>query len=274
MLLKKPSQRGQMLPFWALGIVAMLALTFFTANYTNMLRWGVRAQSAADSAASAGISTDANEFNEINTLLYAATVEEMRMRYLLQGIVNTVVDPAACGANCDATYAALVAAYTQAAQDYKTIMQQPLQEADNLTKGGLQNSPDKAIGLASDNCTILDCAFTYNFTLNAQNEIVDVVTCKANTAFVPGILGLATGTTFKAVGRSAASMAAVTQTVTLDSLKDTSGNPLQPPEYPASALVGTSPVFGVDFSTLTVGLSWWVAGPTHPDPYTGTYQCS
>ena len=80
MQLATHSQRGQTLPFWAIGMVAILALLFFTINYANLVRWNIRAQNAADSAASAGVATDANMHNELNTILYAATIDEARMR--------------------------------------------------------------------------------------------------------------------------------------------------------------------------------------------------
>src|SRR5512146_2329914 len=56
-------ERGQTLPFWAIGTMASLALLFFLANYVNAVSWQMRAQNAADSAASAMLSIQANVFN-------------------------------------------------------------------------------------------------------------------------------------------------------------------------------------------------------------------
>ncbi|MDB5026331.1 MAG: hypothetical protein JWO66_20, partial [Candidatus Eremiobacteraeota bacterium] len=65
--MSREAQRGQTLPFWTLAIAATLSLLFFMTNYANTVRWQIRAQNAADSAASAGIGTDANMYNEKTT---------------------------------------------------------------------------------------------------------------------------------------------------------------------------------------------------------------
>jgi hypothetical protein len=80
-------QRGQTLPLTLGGVIAMLVFGFFAVNYANTLRWQVRAQNAADSAAQAILTLQTQEFNSMNAALYAAAVEEYRLRSLLNGMV-------------------------------------------------------------------------------------------------------------------------------------------------------------------------------------------
>ena len=58
------AQRGQTLPFWVIGVLITLSLAFFLANYVNMVAWQIRAQNAADSAASGALSVQTNVLNE------------------------------------------------------------------------------------------------------------------------------------------------------------------------------------------------------------------
>ncbi len=81
-------QRGSTLPLALGGIIAMLAFAFFALNYANTLRWQIRAQNAADSAAQAVLSVQTQQFNEMNAQLYATGLEEYRLRHLLNGMVE------------------------------------------------------------------------------------------------------------------------------------------------------------------------------------------
>lgn len=265
--------RGQTLPLWTLGIAAMCALMFFTANYTNMIRWHIRAQNAADSAASAGIATDANIANQSNLLVYAATIEEMRMRYLLQGMVNTVYAPGACSGTtaCDAILAKLSNAYIVASSNYTSVIRQ-MRQVDALTQSGLKNGPDKAAALAQANCSTLDCGFTYTTTVDGANEVVDVVACKNVGTLVPAILGLAQSSTFKAVGRSALTTGQVRESFAPAAINPATGVAYQPNESPAGA--NTSTAFAVNYSSLAVQLAWLVAVPARPKAFVGTFGCS
>jgi Putative Flp pilus-assembly TadE/G-like len=264
-------RRGQTLPFWTLSIAASLTLLFFLTNYANTVRWGIRAQNAADSAASAGIATDANVHNQIETLQFAATVDETRMRYLIQAIVNTVDDPAGCGNACDAYYASLVSAYNTASNGYGTITH-AMQTGDNLTEGGLKNSPSSAIGVVDGDCTLSDCAFTYTTAINSNAETVDVVACKKVPYFSPALFGLGSTATFTALGRSVQSVEPLAEAFVPGSINPTTGQPYQPDESPAGANVPADYV--VSFKNETVNLTWYVAGPLRPAPVTPGYGCS
>ena len=86
----RPGSRGQVLPMWALGIITTFALMFLALNYGNAIRWQIRAQNAADSAANAVISIQAQRWNVMTATLYAASVEEYRTRRLLDSLLLTI----------------------------------------------------------------------------------------------------------------------------------------------------------------------------------------
>ncbi|GAC1576506.1 MAG: hypothetical protein NVS3B7_09440 [Candidatus Elarobacter sp.] len=264
-------QRGQMLPFWTLTIAATLTLLFFLTNYANTVRWQIRAQNAADSAASAGLATDANMYNEYTTLQFAAAVEETRMRYLLQAIVNTISDPAGCGSSCDAYYSKLVAAYAVATANYGKVVNS-MAKAQTYAPGGLKNGADKAVALASSNCTTFDCAFTYTTKINGIAESVDVAACKKVPFFAPTMLGQTAGSSFTALGRSVAVLSPLGETFVPGSVNPTTGTPYQPDESPAGANV--SPEYGVTFKYLSTKLTWYVAGTVRPPALAAGYGCS
>lgn len=273
---------------WALGIAAMLALLFFTINYANMVRWQVRAQTLADSAAAAGVATDANMNNQVNIDLYAETVDEMRMRYLLQAMLDTVYDRASCAsqAACDAALASLQAAYRTASTNY-TKVTQDLRNGDNLTRD--DKVPYSAIQAAMGDCTVLDCGFTYTTVSvtdqtnqsgafqgqhqdNWTSRIVEVVACKKVPTIAAAILGLPAASSFKAVGRGASTLAGLAEAFQPGRNNPVTGLPYQPVESPAG--LNLSPDLSVDFTGLTVGLTWFVAAPAKLGTLTQTYGCS
>ena len=79
------AERGQVLPIWILAGITAITLIFLGLNYANTVRWQIRAQNAADSAASTLISIQTQRYNEAEIMLYAADVEEIRLRHLLDG---------------------------------------------------------------------------------------------------------------------------------------------------------------------------------------------
>jgi hypothetical protein len=147
-----------------------------------------------------------------------------------------------------------------------------MQLGDNLTEGGFKNSPNSAMGLVQSNCAILDCSFTYSSTIDATTEVVDVVACKSVATLVPAILGLPQASTFKAVGRSAMTLGAVSESFLPATVNPLSGAPYQPNEMPAG--LNMPAAFTVDYQTLSVQLSWAVAVPTRPGALAGPYGCS
>lgn len=120
--LPKSGERGQLLPVWALGVITVLALTLFVVNYANVVRWQVRAQNAADSAAAASLAPIADGWNEIELEMYASTIEEMRIRYLNQAVLNTLAGdgctPTGASATCATDYSRLVTQLNTAVNNY------------------------------------------------------------------------------------------------------------------------------------------------------------
>lgn len=264
-----PARNGQTFPFWVFGTILCLTLVFFTANYTNSMRWELRAQNAADSAASAAISTDANMDNELSTMMYASAVEETRLRYLNQAILNTINGVGGCnpapGQSCDQDYQSLVAAYSTAAANYDTLVQL-MRQADNFTQGGQQNGPWKAMDLMNSDCSVLDCAFAITpldvTTGPGSAETVDIVACKNVPTIAPQMFGFGSGNTFQAMARSAQTLSPIYETFSPSTTNPQNGQPYQPNEpqwatYPF-------PSYTVDFTSLSVSLSWEVAGFTKP----------
>src|SRR5487761_749976 len=84
------AQRGQTMPFWVVGVLIVLTLLFFVANYVASIIWQIRAQNAADSAASTALTIQANLWNEESTILYSASLDESRLRAINQAILNTI----------------------------------------------------------------------------------------------------------------------------------------------------------------------------------------
>lgn len=271
MRLNAHAQRGQSMPFWTLSIAATLALLFFITNYATMVRWHIRAQNAADSAAAAGIATDANMYNEKTTLELAASVEETRMRFLLQAIVNTIDDPAGCGSACDADYTKLVAAYATAKGNYSKVVAS-MTKADAYAPGNLQNGADKAVALASSNCTLFDCAFSYTAKIDGATDTVDVTACKKLPFIAPALLAQSAGAAFTALGRSVAVLSPVTETFIPGSVNPVTGLPYQPDESPAGVNVPSE--YGVTFKNLSLQLTWYVAGTVRPPALPSGYTCS
>jgi hypothetical protein len=118
--------RGQSIPFWTFATIGVLAMMLLVLNYALDVTWTIRAQNAADSAAAATHSTVANVYNEESLLLYAASVDEFRLRSLNQAILNTINHNGGCspaiGGSCEQNYNALVAAYVQVAIYYANLV--------------------------------------------------------------------------------------------------------------------------------------------------------
>ena len=123
------AQRGQALPMTAFGIIAMLIFAYFALDFGNGIRWQLRAQNAADSAAQAVLSLQTQAFNEMTAVLYASAIEEFRIRRLLNGIVLAEYNAGGCAPNpapapgtdvpsCDAVFTTLRDQYFKAVTRY------------------------------------------------------------------------------------------------------------------------------------------------------------
>jgi hypothetical protein len=115
--------RGQVLPLWIVAIMTTFVLMFMALNYGNVIRWQIKAQSAADAAAQGVLSIQTERWNMMSETLYAANVEEYRIRRLLDGILMTMEQSGGCAsttpsATCDSDYMSLRSAYLRAVNRY------------------------------------------------------------------------------------------------------------------------------------------------------------
>lgn len=82
MSVRSQSTRGQVLPVWVFAVVANFALSFLIFNLTNSIRYQIRAQNGADSAAGFTLAAVGSVYNQETTELYALQVNEFRVRVL------------------------------------------------------------------------------------------------------------------------------------------------------------------------------------------------
>jgi hypothetical protein len=285
-------QRGQTMPFWVVGILIVLTLLFFVANYGASIVWQIRAQNAADSAASTALTIQANLWNEENTILYSASLDEYRMRAINQAILNTINNGAGggCGgATCDNDYKSLVAEYNAALSGYNADIQL-LRQGNNFTEGAQQADVKKAQAHIGSNCVAGDymCSFSYT-ALDVSNgngqgngkslpTESDYVACKNVSYIAPLLFKLSNNASYKAIGRGAAAIVPV-QTeafVPGTAINPSTGAVYQPTETQWASGY-SAPAYWVDFSGLTVNLRWYAAATIRP--YMGNltaadYTCS
>lgn len=290
---KARNQRGQMLPFWALAVVCLITLLFFLANYASVLTWQIRAQNAADSAAALGISVQGSVFNQESTILYAMAVDENRIRFLNQAILNTIYGAGGCttqSGGCAGDYTTLVGEFNQAVTAYQNDMQL-LQRADNFTEGGQQSDQTKALGAIGTNCSVTDCAFAYTvLNSSASNatchktscgntpQQLDLVACHNVPLIASRLFGLAANGVFTALGRAAAIVTpSNTEVFSPGTAVNPATNQVYQPLEPQWASTYPSSAYTVDYSRLQVEVNWYAVAPV--TPYSGSltpgsYACS
>jgi putative Flp pilus-assembly TadE/G-like protein len=120
LIVSRHRERGQVLPVWCLAIVAMLVMVMMAVRYADIVRWQIRAQNAADAAAQAVLALQTQQFNEMNSALYASAVEEYRIRTILYGLELTAYGNGGCSLDnsCTTRYASLYTAYLKAVARY------------------------------------------------------------------------------------------------------------------------------------------------------------
>jgi Putative Flp pilus-assembly TadE/G-like len=201
------TSRGQVLPLWVVAITTTFVLMFMALNYGNVIRWQVRAQSAADAAAQAMLTVQTERWNMATEMLYASNIEEYRIRRLLNGIMLTVYNSGGCqpAGTCAATYAALRDAYLQSVNRYTndvtefnniaSYAAQIQTTADmnsllaHMTKAAYCNSPTSTTVSTAG----LDCGFTYTIAgLQARTGLQDIK-YDAQGICIPGLGRVCTG---------------------------------------------------------------------------------
>ena len=270
-------QRGQTMPFWVIGVLIALSALFFLSNYVNAVVWQVRAQNAADSAASMSLAITANLWNEETTILYSSALDEYRIRYLNQALLNTINEVGCNPATCSSDYTTLRSELSAAVAGYDADIQL-LRQGNNFTEAGQQADLMKAQNLIGNNCSgtaDYSCAFTFTQTAtnqtngSAKHSITDIseseyVACKQMNYFGSALLNLGNAGSYKVVGRGAAALIpANTEAFS----PGTQTNPLtgvayQPVEHWATTQ--HSAANDVNFAGFTANLNWYAAGTIKP----------
>lgn len=292
------ASRGQSIPFWTMATVGVLVMMLFVLNYALDVTWTVRAQNAADSAASATHSAIANVYNEESLLIYAASVDEYRLRALNQAILNTINHNGGCsptiGGSCEQNYNQLTAAYVQVAKNYADLVSL-MGQANQITQGGQDQAARKVFSLinncgASGSIAYFDCAFAYQYINygnahthgnNATPATVQIVACRTVPWIGGGLLG--TGSTFNAVATGASAIAAVAT----EKFVPSGTNPLTNQPYQADerswfgySVPFPSPAYVVDFDApgqpLEIDVNWYSAVPyaNNSTVAAGSYPCA
>ncbi len=231
---------------WLFGTLTALTLLFFLINYANVLRWQVRAQSAADAAASGAISVQSTQWNQMLVLLYSSSIEEWRIRRLLDMMLLTLRGSGGCGAAgwnlCVQDYAKMYDAYQKAVQRY-TVDVTLMQRVSSATFSDYSNDARHLVDLFARNCgatTGGDCAFSYTLndfsprasglqdvqqdglgfwigggtTATVKQDLqpaqLEVVVCHDVPPLIHNFFGLQFGN-FRAIGRAAATTVLTTQ---------------------------------------------------------------
>lgn len=265
------------MPFWVIGVLIVLSVMFFLSNYVNAVVWQIRAQNAADSAASTSLSVTANLWNEETTILYSAALDEYRIRYLNQALLNTIDRVGCSAATCASDYSTLRSELASAVSGYDTAIQL-LRQGNNFTEGGQtadQNKVESLIGSDCSNANDYTCSFTFTKTASnqtnghAKHSITDIseveyVACKQQTYFGAALLNLGHAGTYKVIGRGAAAIIpANTEAFNPGtSINPSTGQPYQPTEHWAAAKYGVEN--DVNFAGFTADLNWYAAGTIKP----------
>ncbi|MEO6912822.1 MAG: Tad domain-containing protein [Candidatus Baltobacteraceae bacterium] len=178
------AQRGQTLPVWAFGILTVLTLTAFALSYGSMIRWQIRAQNAADSAARGVLSIQATQWNEMESTFQAAAVEEYRIRTITQAMLIAIHGDGGCDPNpvslltnsCNMMYQNLRSQYLNAVSRYTSDVAL-LQRVTGPTFDDQVSAVKASLALFQTNCAQNnggDCAFNYTLVV-AQPRVNKLV---------------------------------------------------------------------------------------------------
>jgi hypothetical protein len=197
---------------WIGGILVTLALMFFTLNYANMIRWQIRAQNAADAAASGLLAIQTSNWNRMQIMLYTSAVEEYRIRRLIDAVVLTANRsgncrdlawsvqpvPAATGNTCLSDYLTLKTALNRSITRYSNDVQLLHNFTFKMTKSNIEsdmqtmlthmqtycyNNPDGGGGIEG-----ADCAFNYRINAMGGRTDLQAVAMDAYVIVTPRIV--------------------------------------------------------------------------------------
>jgi Flp pilus assembly protein TadG len=178
------AQRGQALPLSLFGIIAMLIFAYFALDFGNGVRWQMRAQNAADSAAQAVLSLQTEDFNQMTAMLYATAVEEFRIRRLLNDIVLTEYNAGGCAGNpaatpgtdvpaCDVLFLSLRNDYDKAVARYTQDIVTLNQITQTLNYANVSTDSTTLLKQIQNDCSGQaggDCNFKYRISLGTRDS--------------------------------------------------------------------------------------------------------
>jgi Putative Flp pilus-assembly TadE/G-like len=220
-------QRGQTVPAWVASVLLGLTLTLFVFNYSNTMRWQIRAQNAADSAAVTLLAKDANAANSMSTLLYALSVQDFKMSAINNEIGALLKNDTLCvlQAPCSTNLSALLTQYTGYLNEGPllasalTTFTSSLRNSSLVDQLGLQSqsNPNQYTSsflntlLSGGTClnVLTNCAEGFQYSVAVVTSVplvVDVVACKNVPTLAASFLHISNGT-FKAVGRATVELA-------------------------------------------------------------------
>ena len=162
-------QRGQVLPLWLFGIIALTVFMFFVLSYANVVRWQIRAQNAADAAAQSILTLQTQQFNQMEIMLYTSAVEEYRVRRLLNAMMLAAHEQGGCpdDATCESIYQSLRTQFLTATQRYTNDVIMTQRITANLNFNTIKADANALIGRLTSNASCSaniggDCAFQYS----------------------------------------------------------------------------------------------------------------
>jgi hypothetical protein len=224
MFVNRSHERGQALPFWVFASLMMMTLLLCVMNYANTVRYQIRAQNAADSAAVAALASDAASLNSVQTLLLALNIQELNVRSVIGGVPQLLTGgDTKCGtsngvlaAGCVTDLLAGVNDLQNSVSNLGKVIQTVNSFQGQLTGHNLANPTGTVQSFFSNNCVALstDCNFKYTTAIRLVNglPVVDEYACeKVNTlasAFLPKSQSV-----FYAVGHTSSTIAPLQQTL-------------------------------------------------------------
>jgi Putative Flp pilus-assembly TadE/G-like len=268
---ERHAERGQTIPFWAFAIAMTLSLIFFVYNYGNTIRYQIRAQNAADSAATAALAGDAARLNSVQTLLMALNVQEFTVRNVIAGVPQLLTggDSNCSGSglltpSCTNDLLAAVNNVQAEVGNLASVATALNTFSGQLTGNNVSNIPGTVSSFFSNNCVALatDCAFKYTTKVSIVNGLptVDEYACEKvptlEAVFLPNA-----PQTYDAVGHTSYTLAPLAQNLSQGNayggLTNTilSGNLSLFPNIAGNAIVGT-------FAGLNLDTGYYAPVPT------------
>jgi hypothetical protein len=235
---------------WMIATLTALTLTLFIFNFANTVRWQIRAQNAADSAAASLLAKDAQAANSLTTLMYALDLQDFKLSTINNTVTSLLTNNTVCllNAPCSANLTTLVDDYTKYLEEMPQILSSVTTFTSGLRQvGGAPTITDQLNLQANSNrgafatgflnsllpstgsggaCVDVstDCGFQYSVAVvTSVPLVVDVVACRNVPTLAAQFLNL-TNSTFKVVGRSTVQLAPLSSTLNVGSLVSGLGN--------------------------------------------------